>query len=103
VGGGASFGLARGRRRSHFDGDREAKYAAFAMAQALRERYLWKYGSLLCKGVQERIFGRSFDLRSPRERELFEQAGAHVDKCPRVVGDVARWSVQILAEEATDV
>jgi mannitol-1-phosphate 5-dehydrogenase len=103
VGGGASFGLARGRRRSHFDGDREAKYAAFAMAQALRERYLWKYGSLLCKGAQERIFGRSFDLRSPQERELFEQAGAHVDKCPRVVSDVARWSVQILAEEATDV
>lgn len=103
VGGGASFGLARGRRRSHFDGDREPKYAGFGMAQALRERYLWKYGSLLCKGAQERIFGRSFDLRSPPERELFEQAGAHVDKCPGVVSDVARWTVQILAEEAVDV
>jgi len=102
VGGGACFGLARGRRRSHFDGDREPKYAAFAMAQALRERYLWKYGSLLCKEVQERIFGRAFDLRSPQERKLFEKAGAHVDKCPRVVGDVARWSVQIMAEEAAD-
>ena len=103
VAGGASFGLARGRRRSHFDGDRETKYAGFAMAQALRERYLWKYGNLLCQGTQERIFGRSFDLRFPRERELFEQAGAHEDKCPRVVSDVARWSVQILAEEAADV
>jgi mannitol-1-phosphate 5-dehydrogenase len=99
IGGGACFGLARGRRRSHFDGDREPKYAAFAMAQALRERYLWKYGSLLCRGTQERLFGRSFDLRSPREREDFEKAGAHVDKCPRVVGDVARWTVQILAEQ----
>ena len=99
IGGGACFGLARGRRRSRFDGDREPKYAAFAMAQALRERYLWKYGSLLCRGAQERIFGRSFDLRSPREREDFEKAGAHVDKCPRVVGDVARWTVQILAEQ----
>jgi mannitol-1-phosphate 5-dehydrogenase len=103
VGGGASFGLARGRRRSHFGGDREPKYAGFGMAQALRERYLWKYGSLLCKGAQERIFGRSFDLRSPRERELFERAGAHVDKCPGAVSDVARWTVQILAEEAVDV
>jgi mannitol-1-phosphate 5-dehydrogenase len=102
VGAGACFGLARGRRRSHFDGDREAKYAAFAMAQALRERYLWKYGSLLCRGTQEKIFGRSFDLRSPQEREAFERAGAHADKCPSVVGGVARWSMQIMAEEAED-
>jgi hypothetical protein len=72
------------------------------MAQRLRERYLWKYGSLLCQGAQERIFGRSYDLRSPQERELFEQAGAHVDKCPGVVGNVARWSVQILADEAPE-
>jgi mannitol-1-phosphate 5-dehydrogenase len=102
IGGGASFGLARGRRRSHFDGDREPKYSAFAMAQLLRERYLWKYGSLLCQGAQERVFGRSFDLRSPPERELFEQAGAHVNKCPGVVGNVARWSVQIIAEQAPE-
>jgi hypothetical protein len=102
VGAGACFGLARGRRRSHFDGDREPKYAAYAMAQALRERYLWKYGSLLCRGAQEKIFGRSFDLRSPEEREAFERAGAHVDKCTNVVGDVARWSMQIMAEEGAD-
>jgi hypothetical protein len=100
VGGGACFGLARGRRRSHFDGDREPKYSSFAMAQQLRERYLWKYGSLLCRGAQERIFGRSFDLLKPQDREQFERAGAHVDKCPQVVGDVARWSVQIMAEQA---
>jgi mannitol-1-phosphate 5-dehydrogenase len=102
IGGGACFGLARGRRRGHFDGDREPKYSTFAMAQRLRERYLWKYGSLLCRGAQERIFGRSFDLRSPQDREQFERAGAHVDKCPQVVGDVARWSVQIMAEEAAE-
>jgi hypothetical protein len=102
IGGGASFGLARGRRRSHFDGDRRPKYSSFAMAQLLRERYLWKYGSLLCRGAQEKIFGRSFDLRDTQEREQFEQAGAHVDKCPGVVGNVARWSAQILAEEAPE-
>lgn len=102
AGAGACFGLARGRRRSRFDGDREAKYAAFAMAQALRERFIWRYGSLLCKGVQERVFGRAFDLRSPQEREVFERAGAHVDKCPRVVGDAARWCVQIIAEQTED-
>ena len=100
VGAGACFGLAQGRRKSHFDGDREPKYASFAMAQVLRERFLWKYGSLLCQGAQERIFGRSFDLRSSQDREAFEKAGAHMDKCPRVVSDVARWSVQIMAEEA---
>ncbi len=100
IGGGASLGLVRGRRRGHFDGDREPKYSAFAMAQRLRERFLGKYGSLLCQGAHQRIFGRSFDLRNPQERELFEQAGAHADKCPRVVSDVARWSVQLIADEA---
>jgi len=101
-GAGACFGLAQGRRRDHFDGDREPKYATFAMAQALRERFLWKYGSLLCKGVHERIFGRSFDLRNAQEREEFELAGAHAGKCTAVVGDVARWAVQIIAEQGAD-
>jgi mannitol-1-phosphate 5-dehydrogenase len=49
------------------------------VAQPLRERYAWKYGSLICKGLQDE------------------------DGCPGVVSDVARWRAQIMAEEAMDV
>ena len=42
---------------------------------------------------------RAFDPRDPDEREMFEAAGAHVDKCTNVVAQVARWAVEIIGQE----
>ncbi|MCK4829081.1 C_GCAxxG_C_C family protein, partial [bacterium] len=85
------------RRLEHFDGDREAKYRGFSLAEQLRQKFLWKYGSLVCHRVQEKIMGSSFDLRVPEEREKFEEAGAHRDRCTGVVSDVARWTVRLIS------
>jgi len=27
---------------------------------------------------------------------MFEEAGAHLDKCPSVTGNVARWTAELL-------
>jgi len=66
------------------------------LADELLRRFVDEFGSLTCRGVQEKIFGRSFNVKDPREREEFERAGGHKDKCPTVVGKVARWAVEIL-------
>lgn len=34
----------------------------------------------------------------PKEYEEFDKAGAHVDKCPSVSGNVARWIAEIVLE-----
>ena len=64
----------------------------------LNNLFIEKYGSPVCRRVQEKIFGRSFDFSKPEDGELFNQMGGHVDKCPAVCGDVARWTMEIIQE-----
>ncbi|MBN1265219.1 MAG: C_GCAxxG_C_C family protein [Anaerolineales bacterium] len=64
---------------------------------ALSDRFKEKYGGISGCDVQKRLFGCVYSLRDPSEREIFTREGAHVDKCPSVCGDVAKWSVEIIA------
>jgi mannitol-1-phosphate 5-dehydrogenase len=99
IGATLAFGMLYPRRRVNFDGDRENKYRTFSMAQRLRQRYLDAYDSIFCHDIHRRVLGRAFDLRDPAEREAFEAAGAHDDKCTGVVAHAARWAVEIIGEE----
>jgi len=51
--------------------------------------------STLCREIQTRIFGRSFDIRDPEEREAFLAAGGHSDGgCYRVCGIAAEVAAE---------
>jgi C_GCAxxG_C_C family probable redox protein len=71
----------------------------FPYVKKLYDMFIDEYGSPTCKDVQKKIFGRSFNLLDPKEYEEFEKAGGHVDKCPRVTGNVARWTAEIILDE----
>ena len=88
-----------GRVRSKIDGDREDKYCSLRMAAALNQKYVEKYGSVICRKVQEKIFGRSYDLWNSEEKKLFEKVGGHVDKCTTVVADAAGWATELILDE----
>ena len=70
------------------------------LTKRLHDRFLEEYGSILCKDVQKKIMGRSFNLWDPKEREEFLAAGGHKDKCPDVAGKAAKWTVDLLTENA---
>jgi len=97
--GALAIGMAYPRTRANFGGDRESKYRSFSMMQRLRERYLQRYGTITCHDIHRHEMGRPFDLRYPDEREAFEEAGAHQDKCTSVVARAAKWVVEIIGEE----
>ena len=80
---------------------REDKYVSFRMAAALHEKFMEKYESVVCAGVQMKIYGSKFDLRNDEEKKLFREAGAHhdKDKCCAVVGNGARWAAELILEE----
>jgi len=80
---------------------REDKYESFRMASALHQKFLDRYGSVVCSGVQMKIYGRSFDLRDDEQKKLFREAGAHrdPDKCCAVVGNGARWGAELILDE----
>jgi C_GCAxxG_C_C family probable redox protein len=74
----------------------ERKRRVFLYAKKLYDKFVSEYGSPLCCGVQTKLFGRYYVLNDPDEYKQFDAAGAHIDKCPSVSGNVARWTVEII-------
>ncbi len=77
----------------------QKKRLVFKYTRQLYDRFVGEYGSPLCCGVQEKIFGRSYDLLDKQEYAAFEKAGAHVDKCTSVSGNAAKWTAEIILNE----
>lgn len=88
-----------GRRWDKIDGDKDAQYKAYDMAMKLRDRFIETYGSVVCKDIHNKIFGRSYILQTKEVRDEFEEAGAHLDKCTTVIGMSAMWVAEILMDE----
>lgn len=96
-----SLFFGRTRKEEGSQKGRADKYVTFRLTAALHDKFVEKYGSVLCNMVQKKVFGRSFNLRSAEEVALFRAAGAHKDddKCCAAVGDGARWAVEIILDE----
>ena len=94
-----AVGMIYPRTRENFAGDRENKYRSFRLVQELRERFIQRYGSIICHDIHRHQLGRPYDLRLEAEREAFEAAGAHDDKCTSVAALAARWAVEVIGTE----
>jgi mannitol-1-phosphate 5-dehydrogenase len=81
------------------NGDKDAQYMSYTMAQTLRDRFLETYGSVICSDVHKQIFGKSFCLRTKAMRNDFEAVGAHTTKCTNVVGTASAYIAEILYDE----
>jgi len=88
-----------GRRWDKIEGDKDAQYKAYDMAMKLRDRFIETYGSVVCKDIHKKIFGKSYILQTKEVRDEFEEAGAHIDKCTAVIGTSAMWVAEILMDE----
>jgi len=95
IGGAMVIGNLFGR---HFDNKQEIEKVRYCsgLVRELRGRFIKEYGTTVCKEIQTKVFGRSYNLLDPEGFQSFEEAGAHVDKCPNVVGKAARWVGEIL-------
>ncbi|MEM2106277.1 MAG: C-GCAxxG-C-C family protein [Candidatus Bathyarchaeia archaeon] len=98
-GGAAAIGSKYGREEFNDPGEREK---CMVLTMKLHDKFVSEYGSILCKDIQKKIMGRSFNLWDPKDREAFEKAGGHTDKCPDVVGKAAKWTVEILYDAVSE-
>lgn len=79
----------------------DALHSAMEISKAFCKRFNDEYGSILCPGVQKKIYGRSFNLQDESDWEAFMAAGAHTDstKCMSVVGNGAKWVLEMLLDK----
>jgi C_GCAxxG_C_C family probable redox protein len=99
-GGAMILGYAYGRERKDFKVRTGGR--SYRAAKDLYDKFVAEYGSCICRDVQSKIMGRSFNLWDPEDYKRFEAAGGHKDKCPDVVGKVAAWvAEQLIRQPAT--
>jgi len=98
IGGILAIGAVAGREYKDFKKGKKNR-RVFKFTKILFDRFTSEYGSPLCCDVQAKIFGRSFNLMNSVEYEAFEKAGAHIDKCPSVSGNAARWAVEVILKD----
>ena len=96
-GGTIAIGYLHGRDKKDF-GDIMKLVKANLMAKELRDRFVEKYGTVRCCDLQNRFFGRFYNLYDPEELQAAFSAGM-LDTCSNVVGEVARMTVDILLGE----
>ena len=95
VGGVMAISSVVGRTYEGFSKE-DSNRRVFVYAKKLYDKFEQEYGSIICKDVHQKLFGRTFDLMDNAEYAEFEKKGAHVDKCPVVSGKTARWTAEII-------
>ena len=99
-GGIMAIGLAYGRKKLE-DTKISPQYAkAMELAVNLYQRFEKELGSAKCRDIQKSLFGRSFDLKNPTEREEFIKAGGY-EKCSEVVKKAARLAAEVILKGRT--
>lgn len=98
VGGSMMLSTIFGRSRKNFD-DPDALMPSFELASELHEQYMAEYGSVICKDIHQKLFGRTFNLWDEADFQAIEDLGAHADKCTGVVAKAAAWTTQIVLDE----
>lgn len=69
------------------------------LIKQIRKVFEKEFGGETCPIVQTKVFGRYYNFNDPIEKEKFEEAGAHKDKCTSVVGYAAKCLADILINE----
>lgn len=84
-----------------FGRDKPEDYGAFLRTLQAANRFCRlfeeEFGTCMCAGVQERLFGRSFDLLDPADMQEFAAAGAQ-KKCRIAAGKAVRIAGEMLLE-----
>jgi len=96
------IGYLFGRDREEFKKNVFNRRALF-ISKPLYDKFIQEYGTCICKGVQKKIFNRSFNLLDKEEMKLFEEAGGHKEKCPNVVGKCSTWVAEIIWNEIINI
>ena len=76
----------------------EGKRECLRKVRDLLDQFVEEYESIECANVHNKLFGRTFNQWDEDEFQEFLRLGGHEDKCTSVVGNVAKWTVEILKD-----
>jgi len=89
----------RGRERDKFADPERLRFVSFANARKVHDRFIAEYGTVVCRELHSKLFGRPFFMPDPDEMRKFDEAGGHATVCPEVCGNAARWAAEVALAE----
>lgn len=98
VGGLLVIGYLLGRSKEEFLSN-QFNRKSLEIGDILYQQFIEEYRNILCKDIQKKIFGRSYNLKDAQDKNIFEKAGGHKDKCPSVVGKSCSWTARIILKQ----
>jgi C_GCAxxG_C_C family probable redox protein len=66
------------------------------VAKLLHDRFIEKYGTVVCHQIQRKLLGRVYYIADLDQYKKFLEAGGHDTICTSVCGDAARWTVELI-------
>ncbi|MFZ5645909.1 MAG: C-GCAxxG-C-C family protein [Bacillota bacterium] len=70
------------------------------VAKELFAKFLTKYHTVICMGIIIQYYGRPYYFEDPDDAQELLELGTHsAEKCGGIVGQVARWVMEILIEK----
>lgn len=89
----------RGRERGDFSDPDRVRFANFAIARKLHDKFTGEYGTVICRELHTKLMGRPFFLPDQDEMKKFDEAGGHGIVCPEVCGKAAQWAAEVALDE----
>ena len=80
-----------------------ARNKTFALCYRFIDKFKAEYGSIQCRDIQKKLYGKSYNMTNFEDFQAFLADGGHEPQgCPAVVGNAAKWAVEVLEEDAAD-
>jgi len=90
-----------GRERGKFANDKDARTKTNKLVTQLHDKFIEECGTIICQKIHKKLFGRTFNLWNPKDREIFNASGAHKDKCTNLVANASAWSTKLILDSLT--
>jgi len=87
-----------GRKRNKFEDDKIARIKTNRLVTKLHNKFLEEYGTIICRDIHKKLFGRTFNLCNIKDRKIFINNGAHTDKCTYVVANSSGWCTELILD-----
>jgi len=91
--------LLKGRERDNFADPDRIRFESFATARELHRKFIDDFGTVVCREMQMKLFGRPYYLPDADEMKKFLAAGGHTTHCPDVCGKAAKWAAEIAIDK----
>jgi C_GCAxxG_C_C family probable redox protein len=67
-----------------------------------RDRFLKEMGTVMCPEIQQKLFGRAYDLVDPDDHGAFLSTPGHQEKCAEAVAVATRIAAEMILADEVD-